>query len=199
MAKYVPKNGSYGVKAEFVASGFEANSNNKVVEKFFDKEKEITDIEYEEILQFKNCEYKINIQNGVSCFPKDDQLYKNIQNVKPIKYENTGEYCFDIGIHGNPKNVAFSSAKDAPIMTPKALAVSISQNTNYKKGQPVRLLSCSTGKGIPFDDCFAQKLANEINAPVVAPTDILWVFDNGRMEIGKHNQGEWKEFVPIYR
>ena len=47
-------------------------------------------------------------------------------------------------------------------MTPKALAVSISQNTNYKKGQPVRLLSCSTGKGIPFDDCFAQKLANEI-------------------------------------
>ena len=151
------------------------------------------------MLQFENCEYKINIQNGVSCFPKDDQLYKNIQNVKPIKYENTGEYCFDIGIHGNPKNVAFSSAKDAPIMTPKALAVSISQNTNYKKGQPVRLLSCSTGKGIPFDDCFAQKLANEINAPVVAPTDILWVFDNGRMEIGKHNQGEWKEFVPIYR
>ena len=45
LAKYVPKNGSYGAKAEFVASGFEANSNNKVVEKFFDKEKEITDIE----------------------------------------------------------------------------------------------------------------------------------------------------------
>ena len=76
-------------------------------------------------------------------------------------------------MHGNPKNVAFLSAADAPIMTPKALAVAISQNTNYKKGQPVRLLSCSTGKEIPFDDCFAQKLANELNAPVVAPTDIL--------------------------
>lgn len=30
------------------------------------------------------------IKNGVSCFPENDQLHKNIQNVKPIKYENTG-------------------------------------------------------------------------------------------------------------
>ena len=84
-------------------------------------------------------------------------------------------------------------------MTPKALAVVISQNKNYKKGQPVRLLSCSTGKEIPFDDCFAQKLANELNAPVVAPTDILWVFDDGRMEIGKNNRGEWGKYIPIYK
>ena len=195
----IPQRGVYGVRADFETNISPKTLRKTTVEDFFGEKKEITYIEYEEILQFKNCKYKMDIKNGVSCFPENDQLYKNIQNVKPIKYGNTGEYCFDIGIHGNPKSVAFSSAKDAPIMTPKALAVSISQNTNYKKGQPVRLLSCSTGKGIPFDDCFAQKLANEINAPVVAPTDILWVFDNGRMEIGKHNQGEWKEFVPIYR
>lgn len=81
-------------------------------------------------------------------------------------------------------------------MTPKALAVSISQNTNYKKGQPV--LSCSTGKGIPFGDCFAQKLANEINAPVIAPTDTLFISRKGNLTIGKDNSGKMETFRPIY-
>lgn len=76
------------------------------------EKKEITDIEYEEILQFKNCEYKINIQNGISCFPKTDGIYKNVQKVKPVKYGKTNEYCFDIGMHGNPKNVAFANTND---------------------------------------------------------------------------------------
>ena len=100
-------------------------------------------------------------------------------------------------MHGTPQAVGLWSEETN--MSPRFLAEIIIHNPKYEKGQKVRLLSCNTGKGIPFDDCFAQKLANEINAPVVAPTDILWVFDNGRMEIGKYNQGEWKEFVPIYR
>ena len=101
-------------------------------------------------------------------------------------------------MHGNPKNVAFSSAEDAPIMTPKALAVVISQNKNYKKGQPVRLLSCSTGKEIPFDDCFAQKLANEINASVVAPKDTLYINELGKLKVGKSKAGGWETFSPKY-
>ena len=194
----IPQRGVYGVRADFETNISPKTLRKTTVEDFFGEKKEITYIEYEEILQFKNCKYKMDIKNGVSYFPENDQLYKNIQNVKPIKYGNTGEYCFDIGIHGNPKNVAFSSAKDAPIMTPKALAVSISQNTNYKKGQPVRLLSCSTGKGIPFDDCFAQKLANEINAPVIAPTDTLFISRKGNLTTGMDNSGKMETFRPIY-
>ena len=176
---------NYGAKADFETNIPEKTPSKTMFEDFFGEKKEITDVEYEEILQFKNCEYKMDIQNGVSCFPKKDLLHRNIQNVKPIKFEKTNEYCFDIGMHGNPKNVAFSSAEDAPIMTPKALAVVISQNKNYKKGQPVRLLSCSTGKEIPFDDCFAQKLANELNASVKAPTDVLYIDKHGELNWGR--------------
>ena len=189
---------NYGAKADFETNIPEKTPSKTMFEDFFGEKKEITDVEYEEILQFKNCEYKMGIQNGVSCFPKKDLLYKNIQNVKPIKFEKTNEYCFDIGMHGNPKNVAFSSAEDAPIMTPKALAVAISQNKNYKKGQPVRLLSCSTGKEIPFDDCFAQKLANELNASVKAPTDVLYIDKHGEFRIGEEGAGKLGTFYPRY-
>ena len=189
---------NYGAKADFETNIPEKTPSKTFTEDFFGEKKEITDVEYEEILQFKNCEYKMDIQNGVSCFPKDDDLHMNIQKVKPEKFEKTNVCCFDIGMHGNPKNVALSSAKDAPIMTPKALAVVISQNKNYKKGQPVRLLSCSTGKEIPFDDCFAQKLANEINASVVAPKDTLYINELGKLKVGKSKAGGWETFSPKY-
>ena len=189
---------NYGAKADFETNIPEKTPSKTFTEDFFGEKKEITDVEHEEILQFKNCEYKMDIQNGVSCFPKDDDLHMNIQKVKPEKFEKTNVCCFDIGMHGNPKNVALSSTKDAPIMTPKALAVVISQNKNYKKGQPVRLLSCSTGKEIPFDDCFAQKLANELNVSVVAPKDTLYINESGKLKVGKSKTGGWETFSPKY-
>lgn len=63
-----------------------------------------------------------------------------------------------------------------------SLAKYIKKDTNYNGG-PIRLLSCATGadaKGI------AQDLANKLGVEVMAPSDILWAFPNGRLTIGKN-------------
>lgn len=47
----------------------------------------------------------------------------------------------------------------------------IKQNPQYKKGQTIRLLSCSTGS---ISNGFAQRLANKLGVKVEAPVDVLW-------------------------
>lgn len=64
------------------------------------------------------------------------------------------------------------------------------------QGQPIRLLSCSTG-GV--DDGFAQNLANKLGVDVLAPTDLLWVRPNGSFTIGPFdliNSGQLKLYAP---
>lgn len=56
----------------------------------------------------------------------------------------------------------------------------IQQSPDYIKGQPIRLLSCSTGK---CDTGFAQNLANKLGVPVQAPSDLIWAFPSGKMII----------------
>ena len=41
-------------------------------------------------------------------------------------------------------------------------------------GRPIRLLSCSVGK-----ESYAQELADRLDVPVYAPSDILEVLDDG--------------------
>ena len=52
----------------------------------------------------------------------------------------------------------------------------IKAQPSYTEGQKVQLMSCETGKGT---DPYAQKLANELNAPVVAPDKLLWIWPHG--------------------
>lgn len=47
---------------------------------------------------------------------------------------------------------------------------------DYKKGRPIRLISCDTGSS---DYGFAQKLANKLNVPVMAPTRKYLACDDG--------------------
>lgn len=57
------------------------------------------------------------------------------------------------------------------------------------KSRPIRLLSCSTGR-----DRFAQDLADRVQVPVYAPTDILKVRYDGSTFIG--DGGAWRRFGP---
>ncbi len=52
----------------------------------------------------------------------------------------------------------------------------IENSPGYQKGQPIRLLSCDTGKGA---GSFAQNLANKTGVPVEAPTELVWAKPNG--------------------
>ena len=53
----------------------------------------------------------------------------------------------------------------------RSLAKLIQKHPQYKKGQPVLLMSCSVGK---YQDGLAQRLANKLGTPVEAPSGIAW-------------------------
>lgn len=82
----------------------------------------------------------------------------------------------------------------------KVLADVIRQRDDYEEGAAVQLLSCSTGKATKDGSpCFAQRLADELGAEVRAPDDTLWVYSNGRVEVGAKegdNTGQFKAFSP---
>lgn len=118
---------------------------------------------------------------------------------------------YSVAAHGNPSQVADQrfqkpdangnyDPKDAPRLTPKELADLIRSQPDYKPGQPVFLVACSTGKG--GDKSFAQKLANELGADVTAPTENSWVRSNGVYNgqhtgsVGVDNGGNFKIFEP---
>lgn len=91
--------------------------------------------------------------------------------------------------HGNPDTMlVFGSQFGADAVA------SIVRERGDWNGTPVRLVSCSTGKG-PF----AQNLANILGVPVSAPTDTVWLNPDGSMEVGAEigdNDGTFVTFLP---
>lgn len=113
-------------------------------------------------------------------------LSKNIKNVSPK------EGFYDVCCHGGPYSVKLNGK----VADAETLCAIIAQRPDYKKGQPIRLLSCSTGKR---DDGIAQYIADKLQTTVVAPSDTLWVYPSGKMTIGpepRADSGEWKTFTP---
>jgi len=124
------------------------------------------------------------------------------------KTENIHQYAtkvasdpnrFSVGAHGNPSLIHDQNHKE---VTPKKLAEKIQAHPKYKKGMPVDLLSCSTGKGV---GSYAQKLSNQLGASVKAPNKLLWYKSNGKLSVfgmtadGKKDltdAGQMLEFKP---
>ena len=76
------------------------------------------------------------------------------------------------------------------------LAKIIESRADYDGKSAIRLLSCSTGQG---ENCFAQRVANELGAIVEAPNDIIWARSDGTYTIGKSkykNTGRMITFYP---
>lgn len=88
---------------------------------------------------------------------------------------------YDVTMHGTPETALFFGEK----IDSHTLAQIIKQRSDYN-GEPVRLLSCNTGKQTnTISDCFAQRLANELKVDVKAPNNTLWAHPviNGVSEI----------------
>jgi len=82
-------------------------------------------------------------------------------------------------MHGTDTTVEFFGTRiDAYL-----LASMILQRSDYKKGTPIRLLSCSTGCTDHTGNCVAQLLATELDVTVEAPTAKLYFDDDGRGNI----------------
>ena len=132
----------------------------------------------------------IKLENGFSCFPDDDPLTENVKKVKPLKS------YYDVAMHGSPTEVAFGSKKAN--MSPRLLA-SIIRHSKGWNGQNIRLISCSTGKRIEDDYCFAEELANALGVKVKAPNDVLYVTCRGEMYVGDFGDGVFVTYTPNER
>lgn len=132
----------------------------------------------------------IRLENGFATFPKDDQLAVNIKAVKPLKT------FFDVAMHGSSTAVGYGTLETN--MSPRLLA-SVIRHMDGWNGQNIRLLSCSTGKQTGDEYCFAEELANALGVIVKAPTDTLYIFPNGRIQVGKRNKGSMRDYKPNER
>jgi len=78
-------------------------------------------------------------------------------------------------------------------MDHRSLAKYLKQDAGYAGG-PIRLLSCGSGSA---PNGFAQNLANKMGVEVMAPSDTIWAFPNGKLVIGPNqfsNTGCWNIF-----
>ena len=130
------------------------------------------------------------IKQGFSAFPKTDVLHERTKLVKPDGNK------FDVALHGSPTAVAFGS--DTANMSPKLLASIIRHSEGYH-GQDIRLLSCSTGKRIGEEYCFAEELANALGVKVFAPNDLIFFNKDGTFRVGITGNGQMVEYEPNKR
>lgn len=136
-----------------------------------------------------------------------DQLYKNLMKVKPISgYE-------DFGVHGVPKESKIEYETTNGVSTKYSaseFAEILLNDPNYHGGK-VRLLSCGAGSD---KSGFAQELARILGKEVLAPTETLWVgeegdlfisdneiladmwYNNGEIDNSILQTGRWKPFYP---
>ena len=119
-----------------------------------------------------------------------EQFYVNTGKIKPIDgYE-------DIVCHGDKYGFTFKDmdGKESTVSV-KEMAAMLKENPEYHGGS-IRLISCEAGAD---GSVVAQGLADEMGVKVLAPSDVLWVHENGTMGIGAEpndNTGEWREFDP---
>jgi RHS repeat-associated protein len=129
----------------------------------------------------------------LNLFPHDEGIRQSADNIPNPKG------TFTVGGHGN-SDVMVGALHD-PI-TPKQMADRIKAHPSYTQGQHVVLMSCNTGNG---SDPYAQKVANELGAPVSGPDKFLWIWPNGKVQpagikadktMDTGDIGRWHTFNP---
>jgi hypothetical protein len=100
----------------------------------------------------------------------------------------------DVGIHGSPDSFFVRHNDEWVSLDHRTLATYIKKNG--WNGEPIRLISCSTGC---LPGGIAKNLANKLGTIVMAPDDTLWSLLNGELTIGPKSwsrTGNWRIFVP---
>ena len=119
-----------------------------------------------------------------------DQFTSNAAKIQPIDgYE-------DVVVHGDKIGFEFRNADG------KSENVSVQEFANILRDSPayhggdIRLISCETGADGATS---AQALANSLKVNVLAPSDFVWIAEDGSMNIGtgwNDNTGKWILFKP---
>lgn len=126
-----------------------------------------------------------------------DRFVKNISKRKNIDANG----YFEVFAHGTPDEIQIVH-NGKTIMVDARTAARLIENSEGYNGQPIRLLSCSTGA---TENGFAQNLANKLNVEVSAPSDILWATNNENYFVAAKNarnapdfgaMGKFESFYP---
>ncbi|NKY48145.1 scabin-related ADP-ribosyltransferase [Nocardia cerradoensis] len=112
--------------------------------------------------------------------PQTHRVYDNLRN--------EGEH--DVIVHGNRFGRPIPGHENEA--SPQHVAEAIRNNPNYQPGTPVRLISCHAGNDIGW----AQQLADELGAPVRAPSDTVGVRQAPDSPAVVHDGGHWVTFHP---
>lgn len=131
---------------------------------------------------------------------KPGEFFANIANRKDI--DKNGVY--DVVAHGSAAIIQVTHNGEILKIDSRIAAKLIKSKTDYKPGQPIRLLSCDTGSSTSG---FAQNLANKLNIVVEAPTKLVWAYPNGKFFVAgrrkddpnkpdMNNLGTFKKFYP---
>lgn len=107
----------------------------------------------------------------------------------------------DVVAHGSANAIEYS--KFGSLLNHRDAARLIKSKIGTKKIKGIRLLSCNTGSK---SDGFAQKLADKLHIPVIAPTKYSFSYNNGKHFVAGSNDGgktpnfcdlgEFKTFYP---
>ena len=103
---------------------------------------------------------------------------------------------FDVAVHGDPNNFYVLHNGSWVPVKPNSLRKWLLKQPGYH-GQNIRLISCEAGAA---GDGVAQAMANGLGVDVKAPTETLWVLDDGSIVIGadphQPSTGKWQDFSP---
>jgi len=94
---------------------------------------------------------------------------------------------FDVVAHGSDTVIQVTHDSKPIVINSRVLAKLIRANPNYKKGQSIRLISCSTGS---MKNGFAQNLANKLNVVVEAPTKLVWAYADGKYVVASRSKSD---------
>lgn len=187
--------------------GLDKTENFKDYKKKYLKTAEIINKPLENLVKNDN----IGLSKASAIFVNNKEiLHRNAQKVEKIDgYE-------DIVCHGTPDLfgidiVGKGNESDFMHLTPKEFAEKIRKSNGYNGGN-IRLISCQSGAK---DNGAAQKLADELNVKVYAPTEIVNIDEDGRIFVTDNEvladmwynapesekdkfteTGEWKVFEP---
>lgn len=132
---------------------------------------------------------------------KNDAAYKVYDKIVPL------EGFEDLLCHGTSEKLFHeSNIGVGTYYTAQEFADIIRKDASFRD-KKIRLLSCNTGSSATG---FAQQLANELGVDVLAPTETLWINDNGELFVSNsitlaemwsngekvHETGKWVLFLP---
>lgn len=111
---------------------------------------------------------------------------------------------YDVVAHGKDAIIQIEHNGKTIEIDSRITSKLLSRRGDYKRGQPIRLLSCDTGAS---STGFAQNLANKLNVVVEAPTKLVWAFPNGKYIVASrrtdnpnlpnlNDLGTFKKFYP---